>query len=188
MVDVFVDEICTEIEFCFNNFTGVSSELKSFSCLVVKFHCVKIVKIRSFFWSVFSRIRTEYGPNAGKYGPEKTPCLDTFHAVFLCIGWHFRGWNLKGNISFASTIFCWDIFAVILFFWYQDFQFVLGFYHEIFIIYVNFYRNICKLWWFFFQCIVNYIFYFIFNIRFNGIVIKFELYLQKNLLKVSNTL
>ena len=21
------------------------------------------------------------GPNPGKYGPEKTPCLDTFHAV-----------------------------------------------------------------------------------------------------------
>ena len=30
--------------------------------------------IRSYFWSVFSRIRT-------KYGPEITPCLDTFHAV-----------------------------------------------------------------------------------------------------------
>ena len=42
-------------------------------------HSVKKVQIRSFFWSVFSRIRTEYGeillsvfsPNAGKYGPEK---------------------------------------------------------------------------------------------------------------------
>ena len=31
-----------------------------------------------FFWSVFSRIQTEYGP-------EKTPYLDTFHAVF-CLG------------------------------------------------------------------------------------------------------
>ena len=40
-------------------------------------HCVKIVQIRSFFWSVFSCIRT----NTGKYGPEKTPYLDTFHAV-----------------------------------------------------------------------------------------------------------
>ena len=27
-----------------------------------------------FFWSVFS-------PNAGKYGPEKTPYLDSFHTV-----------------------------------------------------------------------------------------------------------
>ena len=27
-----------------------------------------------FFWSVFS-------PNTGKYGPEKAPYLDTFHAV-----------------------------------------------------------------------------------------------------------
>ena len=37
-------------------------------------HCVKSFQIRSFFWSIFS-------PNARKYGPEKTPYLDTFHAV-----------------------------------------------------------------------------------------------------------
>ena len=37
-------------------------------------HCVKRVQIRSFLWSVFS-------PNAGKYGPEKTPYFNTFHAV-----------------------------------------------------------------------------------------------------------
>ena len=24
-----------------------------------------------------------FSPNTGKYGAEKTPCLDTFHAVFL---------------------------------------------------------------------------------------------------------
>ena len=36
-------------------------------------HCVKSVQIRSFFCSVFSSIRTEYGP-------EKTSYLDTFHA------------------------------------------------------------------------------------------------------------
>ena len=37
------------------------------------------VHIRSFFSSVFSRI-------AGKYGPEKTPYLNTFYAVLnlLC--------------------------------------------------------------------------------------------------------
>ena len=39
-------------------------------------HRMKSVQIRSFFWSVFSSIRTEYGvfvisPNEGKYGPEK---------------------------------------------------------------------------------------------------------------------
>ena len=50
-------------------------------------HCVKSVWIRSFFWSVFSCIWTEYGDllslNAGKYGkygPEKTPYLDNFRA------------------------------------------------------------------------------------------------------------
>ena len=49
-----------------------------------KCHCVKYVQMQGFFWSVFSRIRTEYGeilPNAGKYRPEKTPYLDTSHAV-----------------------------------------------------------------------------------------------------------
>ena len=37
-------------------------------------HCVKIVQIWSYFWSVFSCIRIEYEP-------EITPYLDTFHAV-----------------------------------------------------------------------------------------------------------
>ena len=37
---------------------------------------MKSVQTRSFLWSVFSRIRTEYGP-------EETPYLDTFHAVVL---------------------------------------------------------------------------------------------------------
>ena len=54
----------------------------------------KCVQIWSYFWSVFSCNRIEYGygvisglyfsvfnPNAGKYGPEITPYLDTFHAV-----------------------------------------------------------------------------------------------------------
>ena len=53
---------------------------------------MKSVQVRSFFWSVFSCIRTEYGDllrkspyqsNAGKYEPEKTAYLDTFHAVFV---------------------------------------------------------------------------------------------------------
>ena len=37
-------------------------------------HCVKIVQIRTYFWSVFSYIQTEYGS-------EITPYFDTFHAV-----------------------------------------------------------------------------------------------------------
>ena len=40
------------------------------------FHRVKSVQIRIFFWSVFSRIRTEYGP-------ENTPYLDNFQVVFV---------------------------------------------------------------------------------------------------------
>ena len=48
---------------------------------MLSIHRVKTVQIRSYFWSVFSCIRTEYGdlqisvfsPNTGKYGPEITP-------------------------------------------------------------------------------------------------------------------
>ena len=42
--------------------------------LIVGYHCLKSVQMRSVFWSVFSL-------NAGKYGPGKTPYLDTFHPV-----------------------------------------------------------------------------------------------------------
>ena len=40
-------------------------------------HCVKNVQMRGFFYSYFP----VFSPNTGKYGPEKTPYLDTFHAV-----------------------------------------------------------------------------------------------------------
>ena len=43
-------------------------------------HCVKSVQIWSYFWSVFNL-------NTGKYGPEITSYLDTFHAVTLIWSW-----------------------------------------------------------------------------------------------------
>ena len=46
---------------------------------IITSHCMKSVQIRSYFWSVFSCIRTKYR----KYGPEITPYLDIFHAVSL---------------------------------------------------------------------------------------------------------
>ena len=71
-------------------------------------HFVKSVQIQSYFWSVFSRIRTEYGdtkylsvfsPNAGKYGPEITPYLDTFQAVNILRKISLQFQNLKLSIS-----------------------------------------------------------------------------------------
>ena len=44
-------------------------------------HCVKSILIRSYFWSVFSCIRSEYR----KYRPEITPYLNTFHVVRVSI-------------------------------------------------------------------------------------------------------
>ena len=108
-----------------------------------KIHCVKSVQMRSFFWSAFSRIRTENGeirsissysvrylsifsPNAGKYGPEKTPYLDIFHAVILARSYSQFAYTCsnstittleKSSIGHATTsihcrfwaiIFLWD--------------------------------------------------------------------------------
>ena len=42
-------------------------------------HCLKSVPIQMFsgpYFAVFS-------PNTGKYGPQKTPYLDTFHTVVI---------------------------------------------------------------------------------------------------------
>ena len=57
---------------------------------------MKSVQIRNYFWSVFSRIQTEYGekrretkylslfsPNTGKCLPRKTPYLDIFDAMHV---------------------------------------------------------------------------------------------------------
>ena len=41
-------------------------------------HRRKSVQIRSFFGPYFP----VFSPNAGKYGPEKSPYLDTFHVVY----------------------------------------------------------------------------------------------------------
>ena len=63
----------------------------------MKIYCLKSVQIRSFLWSVFSLIRTEYeeilylsvfSPNEEKYRPEKTPYWDTFQAVVKSLGLH----------------------------------------------------------------------------------------------------
>ena len=53
-------------------------------------HCVRSDLIRSFSCPYFPL----FGLNTGKYGPEKTPYLDTFHAVMLCCypepKWQFK--------------------------------------------------------------------------------------------------
>ena len=65
---------------------------------------VKNVQIQNFFWSVFS-------PNAGKYGPEKTPYLDTFHGVILVSNSKISGFLffeirnfLRSSVSSCSAI------------------------------------------------------------------------------------
>ena len=65
----------------------------------LNFHCVKSVQIRSFFWSVFSRTRTEYGS-------EKTLYLDTFHADFICASYSCpQKPNMKLEGGFLPNLF-----------------------------------------------------------------------------------
>ena len=47
-------------------------------------HCVKDVQMQSFFWSVFSRIRTEYGVNRSKspYSGQMWEVMDQKNSVF----------------------------------------------------------------------------------------------------------
>ena len=54
-----------------------------------KVHCVKSVQIRSFFWSVFSRIRTEYGEILRIW----TLRIWTPYSVYTDILWTLRIWT-----------------------------------------------------------------------------------------------
>ena len=95
-------------------------------------HCVKSVQIRNFFWSVFPAFgqNTErytpylsvftpylsvFSPNARKYGPEKTPYLDTFHAVISSTNQQqFRHSVLYPSVGSSSAILM--VFVILLIF------------------------------------------------------------------------
>ena len=94
----------------------VKQNFKMYSKMSLAFdsnlYYVKSVQIWNLLWSVFSCIRSKCGdfsvfsPNTGKYGPEKTPHLDTFHAVLFFILleismpillYQYRNWKLEQN-------------------------------------------------------------------------------------------
>ena len=55
-------------------------------------------------------LNTEFIPNTGKYGPEKTPSLDTFYAVFFSID--FGTWkSMMLSLSLSCINFCPYIFV-----------------------------------------------------------------------------
>ena len=62
-------------------------------------HCVKSVQIRSFFWSVFSRIRTR-----------KTPHLVTFHTVTFSLN-SFKYQRHFGNL--VNKYIIWQLFTLL---------------------------------------------------------------------------
>ena len=76
-------------------------------------HCVRNFRIWSFFWFLFSHIWFEYGdlwskfsapsPNTGKYGPEKTLYLDTFHTLNVQEAWTFPAGIYLHKVSNRNT-------------------------------------------------------------------------------------
>ena len=64
-------------------------------------HCVKSVQIRNFFGPYFPIFRL----NAGKYGPEKTPYLDTFHAVVVLYTHIAQLMTHTKNVYVAATAY-----------------------------------------------------------------------------------
>ena len=69
--------------------------------------CVRIVQIQSFSGQYFS----VFGLNTGKYGPEKTPYLDTFQAVkftsdVIIIWTSFTSFSSFYIVDFEQTIIC----------------------------------------------------------------------------------
>ena len=76
-------------------------------------HCVKCVQIRSFLWSVFSRIRTEY-EEILRISPYSVPMWENTDQEKLRIWTHFTQWNSlllhihkkKRTKKTWSTFFC----------------------------------------------------------------------------------
>ena len=70
------------------------------------FHCVKIVQIGSFFWSVFSRIRTEYGEidriqsKCGKIRTRKNSVLGHFSRSPLETNFKFKQLYFQSSIDY----------------------------------------------------------------------------------------
>ena len=64
--------VCLRRKLCFSN-------MSSYRDYCVGYHCVKSVQYGVFSGPYFPA----FGLNTGKYGPEKTPYLDTFHAVYV---------------------------------------------------------------------------------------------------------
>ena len=61
---------------------------------------------KEFFWSVFS----VYGLNTGKYGPNKTPYLDTFHTLYFILDYFSVDWDSIINDDTKDEDLSFNIF------------------------------------------------------------------------------
>ena len=85
--------------------------------------CEKCSNTEFFLVSIFLhsdwiRRDTEYlplfSPNVGKYGPEKTPYLDTFHVLSVLITWIFEFYYFMHDVVLVSLLLTLNILCTIL--------------------------------------------------------------------------
>ena len=104
IIHVETNDITNNVNFLANIKKIFKEACKESPSTSIAFHCVKIVQIRSFsnpYFAAFGlniQIYCTCSPNTGKYGPEKTPYLDTFYAVFSSII------NLKNKSNIAKNL------------------------------------------------------------------------------------
>ena len=76
--------------------------------LILEYHCMKSVQIRSFFWSVFSRIRTEYGEIRENTDQKKPRIWTLFTQWYVCERLLLRVRSLIVSFRKVSTFYCVD--------------------------------------------------------------------------------
>ena len=118
-------ELWTNTDLMLNEVRNSLNRITFASCKNIpstaKSHCVKSVRIQSYFWSVFSCIRTEYGDlrrfqsEYRKIRTRKTPYLNNFHAVStsrlrlnfgLCLWLNFSI-SYYGCCYFKARVIAW---------------------------------------------------------------------------------
>ena len=67
----------------------------------------------SLYFPVFGLNIGKWSPNKGKYGPEKTPYLDTFHAVLKSV--HFSKTTNQNVIGNPLMFFCLSLISSLFF-------------------------------------------------------------------------
>ena len=98
---------------CFSgNFSDVLNEL--FLTSIQPIYCVKSVQIRSFFWSVFSPIRTRANSLFGHFSRSDSPCSHSYSfSGFNKQNAIWRRFRKTGICCFAGELFWYSLATIV---------------------------------------------------------------------------